>query len=473
MSHLIPIDAALQDKRLLGAGLGDIESWSTWVAVLKGAFGLKLDRHERRAFAKVAGDRSPPKDKVAELWAVVGRRGGKSRAAAAVAVYVACFLDWKDRLASGEVGYVLTLSPSTSQAKLVFGYALAFLESSPILRKQIDSVTQSEIRLKNNITIAIHPASFRTVRGRTLVACVMDESAYWRDETSANPDLEVYRALLPALGTTDGMLVGISSPYRRSGLLFTRYRDHFGKDGDILVVKGATVAFNPTISKRVIDRARADDPQSARAEWDGEFRDDLSGLLTDALIDAAIDRVRPLELPRLRGTRYHAFVDASGGRHDSYTMTIGHREGDLKSGKFVADCVRGVKPPFDPQVVTRDMAALAQSFGISRVTGDNYSGEWVAGAFKDAGLTYEKADRPKSELYLEAVPVFSRHGVSIPDHPILIRELRLLERRVHRSGRDSVDHPQNGSDDYANSLVGCLQCTMKRGYDSSLSWVNG
>lgn len=469
---MIALDQALTDKKLLGAALGPIESWNTWVSVLKAAFGLSLNRQERRAFASVSGNRKPPAERVQELWAIVGRRGGKSRAAAAIAVYLAAFVDWSSKLARGEVGYVLSLSPSVSQAKLVFGYALAFLQESPILRKQIESVTAMEIRLRGGIVIAVHPNSFRTVRGRTLLACIADESAYWRDETSASPDVEVYRAVLPALATTDGMLVGISSPYRRTGLLFTKYRDHFGKDTpDILVVQGPTTAFNPTISKSVIERARADDPESAKAEWDAEFREDLSSLLSDALLDAAIDRNRPLEIPRVPGTRYHGFIDASGGRHDAYTICVGHREGDMRTGKFVADVIRGEKPPFDPQVVTRDVVSLARSYGASQLTGDAYSGEWLAQSVRDAGVTYVTSDLNKSELYLEAVPVFSRHGVSIPNHPILIRELRLLERRVHRSGRDSVDHPQNGSDDYANAVVGAMRASMKRGYDSSLEWV--
>ncbi|MEI9899645.1 MAG: hypothetical protein WDN31_05285 [Hyphomicrobium sp.] len=40
----------------------------------------------------------------------------------------------------------------------------------------------------------------------------------------------------------------------------------------------------------------------------------------------------------------------------------------------------------------------------------------------------------------------------MPDLPQLIRELRLLERRTHRSGKDTVDHGSGGSDDYANVL---------------------
>src|SRR5215470_13092452 len=41
--------------------------------------------------------------------------------------------------------------------------------------------------------------SFRTIRGRTLLTAVFDESAFWRSDESASPDTEVYRAILPSL----------------------------------------------------------------------------------------------------------------------------------------------------------------------------------------------------------------------------------------------------------------------------------
>jgi hypothetical protein len=44
----------------------------------------------------------------------------------------------------------------------------------------------------------------------------------------------------------------------------------------------------------------------------------------------------------------------------------------------------------------------------------------------------------------------------------LIRELRLLERRTSRSGKDSVDHPQNGSDDHANAFAGAMYLAMRK-----------
>jgi phage terminase large subunit-like protein len=210
------IDRCLTDPRLLGAALGDAVTWQAWRIVLKAAFGIELNREEARTFAAVAGGRAPPAKRVRELWAIIGRRGGKSRMAAAIACFIACFTHHK--LSPGERGMVLVLASSVEQAKIVFGYCLAFLRESPVLRREVVETTRGEIRLRNGIVIAVHSNSFRTVRGRTLCAVIFDETAFWRDDTSAAPDVEIYTAVLPSLATTNGMLVGISSPYRKTGM---------------------------------------------------------------------------------------------------------------------------------------------------------------------------------------------------------------------------------------------------------------
>jgi hypothetical protein len=453
--HIETIAGALSDPQLLGASFRSLETWRTWLAVLKAAFGDALDEDERQLFASVAGGRNPPRQRVRELWSIIGRRGGKSRIAAALATFIATCVDHSDKLAPGEVGMVLALAASRSQAATVFNYALGCLEASPILAQQIESATADEIRLTNGIVIAVHSNSFRTVRGRTLLAVIFDEIAYWRDEASANPDLETYRAVLPSLATTGGMLIGISSPYRRRGLLHEKHRDFFGvDDADVLVIQGPSRLFNPTLDEGIINRARQSDPEAARAEWDAEFRSDLSAFLDDDLIDAAIDAGRPLELPPRAEFTYAAFVDASAGRHDAFCIGIGHREGD----RIVADVIRGRAPPFDPAAVAAEYAGLAKAYRCAEVTGDNFSGEWVAAAFRAAGTGYRRAEHPKSILYLEGLPAFTRGLVEIPDHPALGRELRLLERRVSRMGRDTVDHPAGagGADDHANVLFGVM-----------------
>jgi hypothetical protein len=61
-----------------------------------------------------------------------------------------------------------------------------------------------------------------------------------------------------------------------------------------------------------------------------------------------------------------------------------------------------------------------------------------------------------SELFLEGLPIFTRGLASIPAHTDLLRELRLLERRVARSGKDRVEAGVGGFDDHAVALFGAM-----------------
>jgi hypothetical protein len=359
----------------------------------------------------------------------------------------------RHKLSRGERGMCLIIAGSVDQARTIFGYVRGFLEAAPTLAREVVNVTRHEIELRNGIIIAVHSNSFRTVRGRTLVAAIFDEVSFWRDEASATPDVETYRAVLPSLATTNGMLVGISTPYRKLGLLHQKHRDHFGVDGDVLVVQGPSRLFNPLLDDRVIEAQRQADPAAAISEWDAEFRADISAFLDDALIDAAVERNRPLELPPVAGVHYQTFTDASGGvGADSYALAIAHKVGE----HVAVDALRGTRGAFDPQEVTREYAALCKEYRVSKVTGDAYGAEWVAGAWQRCGVHYARAELPKSQVYLEVIPLFARGLVRLPDHPRLLRELRLLERHTHRSGKDSVDHPRGGHDDHANAVCGAL-----------------
>jgi hypothetical protein len=118
--------------------------------------------------------------------------------------------------------------------------------------------------------------------------------------------------------------------------------------------------------------------------------------------------------------------------------------------------------------LTQRYAALLKEYRIHTIVADYYAAEWVSSAWSKAGITYLRSEIPKSQIYLEAAPLFARGVVSLPDHRLLLRQLRLLERRTHRSGRDTVDHPRSGNDDYSNAVCGVLTLMSKAagsGYD--------
>lgn len=459
MGHVFTIDEALRDKNLLGAALGDPSSWATWLAVLRASFGLPLNRTERRAFSAVAGSRKPPKARIRELWAVAGRRCGKSRIAAALAVFFAAFIPHK--LAPGERGMVLVLAASQEQARATFDYAKAFLLESPVLRNEVVDMTRSEIRLRNGIVIGIHTNSFRTIRSRTLLMCIFDEIAFWRDETSATPDQEVLTAVMPSFvrsgNAPPGLLVALSSPYRKTGLLYTKHKQHFGVDGDgVLVVQGTSQQFNTTLSDEVIEQQREANPDAAPSEWDALFRSDRWGFLSDEDIDNAIDHDRPRELAPKPGVTYYAFVDASGGGSDAYAIAIAHREGE----RIVIDVVRGKHG--NPKKITQEYAELCRAYRIRTVTGDKYAKDWVQDAWREEGFTYHEAEQPAAQLYLEAQPQWVRGLISIYGDPVLLKELRHLECIPGRVGKDQVTHPRNMHDDMANVTCGVITLLAAR-----------
>jgi len=198
VTALVTVAQAFASKRLIGAALGDLASWTTWLSVVKAGYGLPLKPTETEAFALVSGGRQPPTRKVRELVAVVSRRAGKGRIGGALAVYEAALSDHSATLAPGETGVVACVSPTREQSRILQRYALGYLEAAPALRGEIANVAADEITLRNGNVIATLANDFRTLRGRTLLLAVLDEAAFLRDESSSTPDIEAARALAPA-----------------------------------------------------------------------------------------------------------------------------------------------------------------------------------------------------------------------------------------------------------------------------------
>ena len=164
------------------------------------------------------------------------------------------------------------------------------------------------------------------------------------------------------------------------------------------------------------------------------------------------------ELPP-SGKSYTAFCDPSGGRNDSMTLAIAHDE----DGMAVLDCLREIEAPFSPESACGEFADLLKRYRLSEVIGDKYGGEWPREQFQKRGITYQVADKTRSELYLELLPGLMSGQVELLDHKRLVTQLVSLERRTARSGKDSVDHPPNSHDDVANAAAGAIVQALRLG----------
>ena len=357
----------------------------------------------------------------------------------------------------------MVIAQDRKAAGIVFGFIKAMLLGVPLLAAMVDGEPSADrINLNNGVSIEIQTASFRSARGYTVAAALCDEIAFWRSEDSANPDHEIIRAIKPSMLTIpNAMLLCLSSPYARKGVLWEAYESHYGRDeSDVLVWQGDSLTMHPSLPRDEIEKDFEADPVAAMSEYgkDGEihFRRDIEGFLSKEDVDAVTVANRK-ELPPRASVEYSAFVDPSGGTQDSMTLAIAHKEGN----KVVVDLIREKHAPFDPESTTDDFCADLKRYRVQKVKGDHYAGEWPRARFRKNGIRYDPSDKTKSDIYRDVLPMFTSGEIELLQHPVLKTQLTNLERRVSRAGKDSIDHAPGGHDDVANSVCGV--CVMLGG----------
>jgi hypothetical protein len=150
------------------------------------------------------------------------------------------------------------------------------------------------LELGNGISIEIGTANFRTVRGYTICAALLDEASFWND-SGANPDQEILTALRPAMATVpQSVLLVASSPYRKAGILYDGWRKHFGQDGEAITPKKLRAFERHQLEQKLKDDKHAAEVASRTLqEIDHEIGIKTVGLgflenRTDSFVKAAL-----------------------------------------------------------------------------------------------------------------------------------------------------------------------------------------
>jgi hypothetical protein len=430
------------------------ESWHSWEVFLAAVYGLPIaPGPDLELFRKCTGLEAPPTEQVREIFCVSGRRSGKSRIAALLAVWQGAFRDWRRVLGPGERGKAIVVAVDRAQAQVIKNYVTGLLNGTPALRALVKAEARDRIELKTGVDIEIMTADFRSIRGRTIVFAAMEEVAFWApNERSSSPAREIYRALRPSLATVPGgLIVGISTAYARQGLLWEQVQKHHGKPGSTLVWVSDSRTMNPTLSQTLIDEEIEADPAAARAEWLSVFRDDIESFIGIELLKSAIVPGRTTDIPLARGAQPVGFIDPSGGRQDSYTAAVASV---LPGGRIVINGIREARPPFSPETVTAEFAEFFKAYGVTEVVSDRFGGAWVEEAWSKGQIGLRVADQTASEYYLNFLALLSSGRVELPENARLQAQLLQLERRVRPGGKDQVTHPPGLHDDLANAVAG-------------------
>jgi hypothetical protein len=453
-------DSTIFGRKTLGRFF-PMPSWSSWRTINKAAFALSLDENELAFFKEVSGRTVAPKKRVKELFIITSRRSGKTAYTSGIAGHFGAFHDFRPWLRPGENAVILCIACDREQAKVLAGYIRSYFSEVRALKRLVTRETADGLELSTGAELVVGTNSFRSVRGRSYALVIMDELAFYRSESTANPDTELYNAVLPGLANLPGsMLIGISSPWRKSGLLYDQYSKHWGRDdSDTLIIQGSSAIFNPTLDRDLIARAYAADPAAANAEWGGLWRADLEGFVDSTVVRDAVAPHR-YELPPISGTRYVAFADAAAGGKDQFSIAICH----LEKETIVLDVCRERRAS-QPSAIVEEYCALLKSYGCRTVIGDKYAKAWVQESFRKSGIEYRESPKTKSEIYVEFLPLLLNSRVELLDNKKLVAQICSLERTIMRgTGREVVDAPRGASEDLANACAGaCVLGSAKRG----------
>ena len=388
----------------------------------------------------------------------LGRRSGKGRMAAAVAVFEAT-VNAPAHLAvvpHGERISIVVVATSQAQARIVHRYVRSFLEA-PALAPLVVRDVEDEIELSNGISIITLPCSGRSTRGQAVAVLVMDEAAWFLDsDGSPLAAEEIWQALAPATAQFPaGRVLVLSTPRWSTGWFADLCaRASSGAFPDMRHWHATTAAMNPRIPASFLAGERAKDPDAYRREYEAEFDSGVGAVFDADLLRAAVRPGPDIKPPRSDAMYVVAVDPAFTG--DAFGLLVGHRD----SEQVVIDLVRGWhgsrKAPVAIDPTLDEITAIAEAYGRAAVVIDQFAAEPIRQGLAARGVAV--LARPwTNETKVDAVAAVRRclyaGALELPDHPTLLAELVGLEQHLLPSGRPRIAAAGGGHDDYAMSLM--------------------
>ncbi len=425
----------LTNPALFAPAFTPAASWSAWHTALKALFALSPTPDDLARYTAHTGRATWPTTLAREAWLVVGRRGGKSRVAALVAIYLAAFRSYTGILAPGERGdrdgHRRRSTPSPRRLPLHPGAARCRPDAGgadPPPHGRGAAPDQQG-----------HPGSAHGQlpqhEGYTVVAAILDEVAFWPTEDSANPDTEIVAALKPAMATVPApLLLGISSRMRGRARCGSPPRPLRPGRRPRPRLASALGGDEPEPGPRRDRRRLRGRPGQRLGGVRGPLQDRCR-VLCLARGDRGVPRPRAPRIAARGRVHLPGLLRSAGGSgSDSFSLAIAHAEPAPDAARRVGRRP-GDPPPVQPRVRDRDFAALLRAYRITDVFGDD---SLAAGPAKrsQGGVSYRPAGKPKSALYVDALPHLNSHLVELLDHPRLARPaVRVSSAAPVRAGR--------------------------------------
>lgn len=406
------------------------------------------------------------------LVAVCGARAGKSYVFGALRLLHLALTVPLTTLAPGEMAVGLIVAPDIRLAKQVLRYVVGAVELSQAIKHCIVSQTADGVVLRRQdgrtVSIECLPATRggSAVRGRSLVGVVLDECAFFRDDSYQVNDAEVFRAVAPRV-LRGGQVVIDSTPWAEAGLLFDFHRRNHGHPVDAISAHAPTLLLrNDEHTRGYVEREHARDSMNARREFGAEFMPlTTETFFSPRAIDDAVDNAIILPAPRIYGA-----VQGWGGdfafRSDSSALVGVQRTLE----HYITGQIVEVRPdggPLKPSAVVQFFAGEMKPSGSDTMMADSHYRQSIVEHLEQHELYLAPAPEGqmgKAETYQRARTLLHEGACKIPNHERFISQLKAVMWRPQPGGGVSIVSPRSktgGHGDIVSAWVLAMwQCSL-------------
>lgn len=434
------------------------------------AIGVRLTATQR-VLAKVAFDGADPKDLhgnergIARLLfgdvarfspesrhvvvAVCGARAGKSYVLSALRMLHLALIVPLTTLAPGELAVALIVAPDKRLARQVLRYALGAARGNDAIRRRMAMKSADGFVLRRDdglVAVEVLPATRggSAVRGRSLVGAVLDECAFFRDESYQVNDTEVFRAIAPRI-LRGGQLILASTPWAEQGLLWDFHSKNHGHPIDAVSAHAPTLLMRDDEHTRAyVTREQDRDPANAAREFGAEFMATAGEAFFDAeAIKQSTDE--SLVLPVDQGHRVPSVGADMGFRSDSAALVVTLRDDALITVASILEKRPEPKKPLKPSAVVAEFAGVMKGYGAGYVIADSHYRESIQEHMEEHGLlltTAPEGAQGKADVYTAVRIKMNEGRIRLPNHERFIRQLKEVRARPLSGGAISIMSPR-------------------------------
>lgn len=389
---------------------------------------------------------------------IVGARAGKTFLGALRLLYLALFIRL-DKLQPGQEGKVWIVAPELDLATEGLNYIRGRLESDPRLRALMLNPPKPGVRVERIVIrrddgklVAFEIKAAKrmgvTERGRVIIAAMLDEAAFFLDESFKVNDVEIFNALQPRV-MPGGQLLLPTTPWAESGLAYDLLKSNHpslgGKPSSALAALAPTplLRSDPDILEQVetaleVDRQRG--TQNAQREFFCKF------LSTSAVLFFAPDDLNhaiatPGELPAEPPMGAHVGAGGDVGLvKNSSTIAVALRV----DNRLVVPVLEEMHPDqgkaLKPSEVWEMFATALTRWGAWAIALDQAERESAREDLGKAGLTVTNA-APALECLTELRTALRERRIKMIDDPLLREQLRSIRIRPRPGGGESLVVP--------------------------------